>query len=102
VPDLSAGILAMAKLGGQVLSFGVMFAAPITAATMMINVALAILTRAAPQLQIISVAFPLQIAAGLFTLAAALSLTSVWFTGWASFHDGLLNRILGPMLATVR
>ncbi|MBC7563850.1 MAG: flagellar biosynthetic protein FliR [Gemmatimonadaceae bacterium] len=102
VPDLGAGLLAMSKLGGQVLMFGVMFSAPVMAATMLTNVALAILTRAAPQLQIITVAFPLQIMAGLFTMAAALSLISVWFTGWATYHDGMLQRILGPMLASVR
>jgi flagellar biosynthetic protein FliR len=102
IPDVSAGALAMAKMGGQLLSLGVMFSAPVMAATMLTNVALAILTRAAPQLQIISVAFPLQIMTGLFTLAAALSLTAVWFTGWPSFHEGLLDRILGPMLAGVK
>lgn len=102
VPDLSAGMLAMSKLGGQLISLGVMFSAPVMASTMLTNVSLAILTRAAPQLQIITVAFPLQIVAGLFTLAAAISLTSVWVTGWASFHDGLLHRILGPMLSSVR
>jgi flagellar biosynthesis protein FliR len=102
VPELSAGMLAMAKIGGQLLSLGVMFSAPVMAATMLANVSLAILTRAAPQLQIITVAFPLQIATGLFTLAAACSLTAVWFSGWASFHDGLLQRILGPMLSSAR
>jgi len=102
VPDLGAGMLAMSKMGGMLLSLGVMFAAPVMASTMVTNVALAILTRAAPQLQIITVAFPLQIAAGLFTLAAALSLTAVWFTGWTGYHDGLLHTILGPMLSGVR
>lgn len=67
VPDLSAGMLAMAKTGGELLSLGVMFAAPAIAASMLTNVSLAILTRAAPQLQIITVAFPLQIIIGLFT-----------------------------------
>ena len=102
VPDLSAGMLTMAKMGGQLLSLGVMFSAPVMAATMLTNVSLAILTRAAPQLQIITVAFPLQIVAGLFTLAAALSLTAVWFTGWSTYHDGLLDRIIGPMLSGIR
>ncbi|MCC7052674.1 MAG: flagellar biosynthetic protein FliR [Gemmatimonadaceae bacterium] len=102
VPDLSAGMLALAKMGGQLVSLGVMFAAPVMAATMLTNVALAILTRAAPQLHIITVAFPLQIAAGLFTLGAALSLTAVWFGGWPTIHDGLLQRMLGPMLGAVR
>ncbi len=102
VPDLSAGMLAMSKMGGQLISLGVMFSAPVMAATMLTNVSLAILTRAAPQLQIITVAFPLQIVAGLFTLAAALSLTAVWFTGWTSYHDEMLNRYIGPMLSGVK
>lgn len=102
IPDIGAGALAMAKMGGQLLSLGVMFSAPVMAATMLTNVSLAILTRAAPQLQIITVAFPLQIIAGLFTLAAGLSLTAVWFTGWPAFHDGLLDRMLGPMLSSVQ
>jgi len=102
VPDLSAGMLAMSKMGGMIISLGMMFAAPVMAVTMIANVALAILTRAAPSLQIITVAFPLQIIAGLFTLAAALSLTAVWFTGWPSYHDALINTILGPMLSGVR
>jgi flagellar biosynthesis protein FliR len=92
----------MSKLGGHLLSLGVLFSAPVMAATMLANVALAILTRAAPQLQIITVAFPLQIVTGLFTLAAAISLTAVWFTGWTSYHDGLLDRLIGPMLHGVR
>jgi flagellar biosynthesis protein FliR len=102
VPDLSAGMLAMAKLGGHLLSLGVLFAAPVMAATMLANVALAILTRVAPQLQIITVAFPLQIAAGLFTMAAGCALTAVWFGNWAGHHDALLGRILGPMLSGLR
>lgn len=102
VPNLGAGMLAMSKLGGHLISLGVMFSAPVMASTMLANVALAILTRAAPQLQIITVAFPLQIATGLFTLAAAVSLISVWFSGWAGYHDGLLSRILGPMLSAIR
>jgi flagellar biosynthesis protein FliR len=102
VPDLGAGLFVMSKLAGQLVSLGVMFAAPVMASTMLTNVALAILTRAAPQLQIITVAFPLQIAAGLFTLSAGVGLTAVWFSRWQSWHDGLLEHILGPMLGTVR
>ena len=101
-PDLSLGMLAMAKIGGHLLSLGMMFAAPVMGATMLTNVSMAILTRAAPQLQIITVAFPLQIAAGLFTLAAALSLTAVWFSNWSAHHAELLDRILGPMLSPSR
>lgn len=102
VPDLTAGMLAMSKMGGQLIALGVMFSAPVMAATMLANVSLAILTRAAPQLQIITVAFPLQIAVGLFTLAAAVSLTAVWFTGWGSYHEGMLTRVMGPMLSGIR
>jgi flagellar biosynthesis protein FliR len=88
----------MSKLGGQLVSLGVMFAAPAIAATMLTNAVLAILARAAPQLQIISVAFPLQITVGLFTIAAAAGITATWFSNWPAFHDSLLQRSLGPLL----
>jgi flagellar biosynthesis protein FliR len=65
---------------------------------MITNVALAVLTRVAPQLQILTVAFPLQIVAGLFTLATTLGLTAVWWSGWSDKHAGLMERVIGPML----
>ena len=59
------------------------------------NTALAILTRAAPQLNVLSVAFPLQIGVGLFVLAMAVPFIAGTFTHWSADYDALLTGMLG-------
>jgi flagellar biosynthetic protein FliR len=93
--DAAAGARAMLSLGGLLFATGFKFAAPVVAAVMVANVALAVLSRAAPQLNILSVAFPLQIGVGLFALAASLPLIATHFGAWEGSYDGLLGRLLG-------
>jgi flagellar biosynthetic protein FliR len=100
VLDLAPGLLAMGKLGGELLSLGILFAAPAIAATMLANIVLGILVKAAPSLNLLAVAFPLQIAAGLLTVGAGIALTATWFTGWDGRQLRFLERLVGPMLGT--
>lgn len=95
--DVQAGLGEMVRAGAMLFALGLRFAAPVIAAVLVANVALAVLGRAAPQLNILSVAFPLQIGIGLFTLLAALPFLATFFTGWAPVYDGLLERMLGAM-----
>lgn len=80
--DLRGGAGAMVALGSGLFSAGLRFAGPVVAAVLVANAALALLGRAAPQLNVLSVAFPVQIAVGLFALAAALPYLAPAFTGW--------------------
>lgn len=98
-PDLAPGLLAMGKLGGELLALGILFAAPAIAASILSNVLLGILVKAAPQLNLLSVAFPLQIGAGLMTIGGALALTATWFSGWEAYQVRVLERLVGPLLA---
>jgi flagellar biosynthetic protein FliR len=98
-PDLAPGLLAMGKLGGELLLLGVFFAAPAIAASILSNILLGILVKAAPQLNLLAVAFPLQIGAGLMTIGGALALTATWFSGWDAYQLRMLERLLGPVLA---
>lgn len=66
------GFRALAAMGGQVFLVGMVLALPVIAAVLIVNVAMGILTRAAPQLNIFAVGFPLMIVAGLFVLLTAL------------------------------
>jgi len=91
--SMTGGIGAILQLGGTMFTLGVRFAAPVIAAVFIANVALAVLGRAAPQLNILTVAFPIQIALGLFTLAAALPALGKFFSGWASAYSGMLLHI---------
>ena len=80
--DLGAGFHAVVVAARAVFSTGLQFAAPVIAAVLLMNIALAVLGRAAPQLQIMSVAFPLQIGLGLLTFASSLGLVVHAMSDW--------------------
>jgi flagellar biosynthesis protein FliR len=57
------------EAGGAVFSFGLALALPIVGALLVTNLALGILTRAAPQLHLFAVGFPISLAVGFLLLA---------------------------------
>lgn len=64
-------------------------------ATVMIgNAALAVLSRAAPQLNILSLAFPLQIGLGLFALGAAIPFIATTLGNWPLQYDNQVMTVL--------
>jgi flagellar biosynthetic protein FliR len=95
--DATAGIGAMLSLGTTVFTLGVRMAAPVMAAVLVGNVALAVLSRAAPQLNVLTVAFPLQIGLGLFTLCAALPVIAMQFVSWSRAYDGVLTQLVSAL-----
>jgi flagellar biosynthetic protein FliR len=60
--------LEMARWGGKVFSVGLQLALPIIAALLVTNLALGILTRAAPQLNLFGIGFPITLGVGLLVL----------------------------------
>ena len=97
--DAAAGLRAMADAGGTLFVLGLRFAAPVLAATLIGNAALAVLTRAAPQLNVLSVAFPVQIVLGLTAMVATLAFVATWMTGWGAQLDAQLGRTFDALLA---
>lgn len=95
--DWQPGLAAMVRVGSLLFALGLQFAAPTVAAVLLANVALAILSRAAPQLNVLSVAFPVQIGLGLFAIAASLPLIATSFTNWEPAYDAVLTRLLGAL-----
>ena len=77
------------------------FAAPVIAAVLLLNLAIAVLGRAAPQLNIMSVAFPLQIGAGLLTFAGSLALIvhamSDWTPGFSATIESMARATRGSV-----
>ncbi|MBI5911030.1 MAG: flagellar biosynthetic protein FliR [Betaproteobacteria bacterium] len=67
-----SGLRALAEWGGSIFSYGLALSLPLLAALLITNVALGVLTRAAPQLNIFAVGFPLTILIGILALALAL------------------------------
>jgi len=88
---LDQGFLPLAKAGGRIFASGLQFAAPVIAAILLTNIALAILGRAAPQLQVMSLAFPLQIGIGLFTFAGSLGLIVQALGGWTEQYGTTID-----------
>jgi flagellar biosynthetic protein FliR len=70
---------------------GLRFAAPVIATVMVVIAALAVLSRATPQLNILSVAFPLQIGLGLFALGIALPFIASTLGNWPTAYDQQLT-----------
>ncbi len=101
-PALANGINEMLKMGATMFALGVRFAAPVIAVILIVNVSLAVLGRAAPQLNVLSVAFPMQIAAGLFALAAALPAMAYFFGGWDSVYHSIVARAVGGFTFVAR
>ena len=100
--DLAAGAHAILPVGTTIFAAALQFAGPVIAAIMLTNVALGVMSRAAPSLNILSVAFPLQIAIGLFTLASSIGLVVTAFRDWPARYAELLDPVLRAFGATVR
>jgi len=96
--DLPSGLRALLSLGSSLFVVGLRFAAPVVATVMIGNVALAVLSRAAPQLNILSVAFPLQIWLGLFALGIAVPFIAGALADWPAHYDHQLTTIFTALL----
>lgn len=65
--------LNLAELGSKIFSTGLLLALPVIVALMITNIALAVLTRAAPQLNIFALGFPLTLLGGLVALLIGMN-----------------------------
>jgi flagellar biosynthetic protein FliR len=90
--DVAGGLAALTAGGAALFVLGLKFAAPVIAATMIGNVALAVLTRVAPALNLFTVAFPVQIGLGLAAGLAMLGAIATWFTGWSGHYAETIGR----------
>ena len=70
---LSAGMpLGLAGWGARIFSAGLQISLPIVGALLVTNIALGILTRAAPQLTLFGIGFPITLSVGLLSISLAL------------------------------
>jgi flagellar biosynthetic protein FliR len=72
IPVYGGGFKQLADWGGKIFSVGVQLSLPIVAALLITNVALGILTRAAPQLNLFGIGFPITLGVGLLVVAMTL------------------------------
>jgi flagellar biosynthetic protein FliR len=68
-----AGLTALVRWGGVLFSAGVLLSLPLIAALLITNIALGVLTRTAPQLNLFAVGFPVTLLVGFAALFVSLS-----------------------------
>ena len=73
-----------ALMGGQVFAVGVHLALPLIATLLVVNLAIGVMTRAAPQLNLMSIGFPIGLIAGLW----ALWMSMPWLVAAIDAHIG--------------
>src|SRR5437763_131157 len=71
-PMSLAAPLEMVRWGGRIFSAGLQISMPIVAALLVTNIALAILTRAAPQLNLFGIGFPITLGVGFLVISLTL------------------------------
>lgn len=81
-------------LAGTVFSGGIRAAAPVIVALLLANVALAILGKAVPQLNVMMLAFPVTIAIGLVALGASLPFLAAYLGGQIDALPAMLGRTI--------
>lgn len=86
-PDLMAGSISLIRGASRLFATGLQFAAPVVGTVSVGYVALGVLAKTAPQLNVLAVSFPLQIALGLLVLGAALPLLATHFASWPVHID---------------
>lgn len=96
------GMRAMVRAASVLFALGMQFAAPVVAAVLVANTALAILGRAAPALNILSVAFPVQIGVGLVALGASVPFIGAFYHGWAGVYNDTLDHVFSALARGAR
>lgn len=84
------GFYGVASWGGSIFAYALQISLPILAALLITNIALGILTRAAPQLNLFAVGFPITLAIGFFVLALSMP-----------YFSPLLDRLTQEGLSTM-
>lgn len=95
--DLEGTAANAAHVGSALFKLGLRFAGPVIGALMIGQVALGVLARTVPQMNVLMMAFPLQIAVGLFVLAATLPSVAAAYTTWPDSYGEFLGQLLGRL-----
>jgi flagellar biosynthetic protein FliR len=91
-PGLSAPALTQATAG--LIAAAVRIAAPIVGAVLLADFALGLLTRAAPQMNLLAIGFPVKLAVGLIATLLALPLLADAERGLLSVMEGIIHSVL--------
>jgi flagellar biosynthesis protein FliR len=93
------GIEGLVKWGAIMFSSGVMLSLPLIAALLITNIALGVLTRAAPQLNLFAVGFPVTLVTGFSVLLLCLTYMGPFFQRMFEQAYAIIEALLGTGIA---
>lgn len=93
-PMSARGFLTLVRWGGQIFEIGLMMSLPVVGALLIANIGIGILTRAAPQLNIFAVGFPVTLTVGFVMLYLSLPLIVPMIDSLAQGGIAAIMRIL--------
>lgn len=94
--DMAGGTLLVVATG-QMFTCAVTIAGPVMATLLLVNVALAMLSRAVPQINAMLLSFPVTIGVGLLMLAASLPIVSSTTARWFGAVPTQIERVLDTL-----
>ncbi|MEO8039827.1 MAG: flagellar biosynthetic protein FliR [Betaproteobacteria bacterium] len=96
-PMAARGLLSVVYWGAQIFEVGLMISLPVVGALLIANIAIGILTRAAPQLNIFAVGFPVTLTVGFIMLYLSLPLIVPMIDALAQSGVAAIMQILAQM-----
>jgi len=82
------------ELSGKMFSLAVRIAAPVTAAIFLVDLALALVGRAAPQMNILMLGFPLKISVGFFFMGLIFTMMAIYMRDFIGRFDQIFSFLL--------
>jgi len=92
-PHLFKGIIG---LSSQIFVLAIKIASPVMIAIFLVDLALALISRAAPQMNVLIVGFPIKIAVGFMFLGIIFSIVSLFMHGFVAAIIPTYQNLLGP------
>lgn len=99
-PIAPPGLRVVVEWGGEIFRAGLMMSLPVVGSLLVANVALGVLTRAAPQLNIFAVGFPVTLALGFMMFYLSLPLVVPMIESLSQQGVAVMMRVVEQMRAT--
>ncbi|MDY0274668.1 MAG: flagellar biosynthetic protein FliR [Desulfomicrobium sp.] len=84
-------------LAGQMFLLAIHIAAPVMAALLLVDLALALISKASPQMNVLIVGFPIKISIGFLFLSMVFELIVLHMEGFVAGMPGLFSQLIGAM-----
>ena len=84
-------------LSGQIFVLAIQIGAPVIAAILLVDLALALVSRASPQMNVLIIGFPLKIGVGFLFLSIIFDIISRHMEGFVSRMPALFSQLIGAM-----